>query len=111
MVENPDILQTISKHPEKRPTMVIGFAAETESLIENAVKKQAKKGCDWIIANNVGEEEVFGASTNHVFLIQNKSTVEEWPSMDKQAVACEIVNKIVKELNHDKKNSNSPQAT
>lgn len=110
MVENPDILRTISQHPDKRPTLVIGFAAETENLIENAIKKQAKKGCDWILANNVGEEDIFGAATNHVFLLENKDTITEWSPMDKEAVATELTNKIVKELKNDTENTNCPKA-
>jgi phosphopantothenoylcysteine decarboxylase/phosphopantothenate--cysteine ligase len=71
LVENPDILATISKLTDKRPPLVIGFAAETEHLIDNAKSKLARKGCDWIVANDVSPASgVMGGDRNTVHLIR-----------------------------------------
>lgn len=87
LVENPDILKTISKRVENRPILVIGFAAETENVIAQATKKLESKGCDWIVANDVSPEGgVFGGERNAVHLI-TKSQVQSWPEMTKDAVA------------------------
>ena len=70
LVENPDILATISKLKDKRPPLVIGFAAETEHLIDNAKAKLARKGCDWIVANDVSPATgVMGGDRNTVHLL------------------------------------------
>lgn len=92
--ENPDILQTIAKH-KNRPALVIGFAAETENLIDNAKAKLDKKSCDWIIANNVGDNDVFGTDQNHVTLV-TKTHTQEWALADKQTIARDIVQEIIK---------------
>jgi phosphopantothenoylcysteine decarboxylase/phosphopantothenate--cysteine ligase len=98
LVENPDVLAAIAQH-KKRPTLVIGFAAETEKLIEHARAKLKSKGCDWIVANDVSPETgVFGGSSNKVHLI-TKSGVEDWPSQSKQSVADGLVRKIADTLN------------
>lgn len=86
--ENPDILQTISKS-KLRPQVVVGFAAETENVIENAKAKLTKKACDLIIANDVSEG-VFGADKNAVHLV-SKSGVETWPQLSKAEVATRII--------------------
>ena len=86
--ENPDILQTISKS-KLRPQVVVGFAAETENVIENAKAKLTKKACDLIIANDVSEG-VFGADKNVVHLV-SKSGVETWPQLSKAEVATRVV--------------------
>lgn len=91
--ENPDILQTIATH-KNRPALVIGFAAETENLIDNAKAKLDKKSCDWIIANNVGDNDVFGTDQNHVTLV-TKTNTQEWPPADKQTIARDIVQEII----------------
>ena len=105
LVENPDILATISKLTEKRPPLVIGFAAETEHLIENAKAKIARKGCDWIVANDVSPSTgVMGGDRNTVHLLtrdgQDSSgdniTVDSWPVMTKEQVATELVARIAK---------------
>jgi len=93
MVENPDILRTLSHHA-RRPALVVGFAAETEKLIENAQIKLERKGCDWIIANHVGENTVFGADDNHISLVTAQA-VTEWPPASKDAIARDIAAKIV----------------
>ena len=103
LVENPDILATISKLKDKRPPLVIGFAAETEHLIHNAKAKIARKGCDWIVANDVSPETgVMGGDRNTVHLLtrddDNKIGVDSWPVMTKEQVATELVAKIAKKI-------------
>ena len=87
-VENPDILQTISKG-KMRPKLVVGFAAETEKVLEHAKAKLEKKGCDLIIANDVSHG-VFGTNKNAVHLVSN-SGVETWPELSKAEVAQRIM--------------------
>jgi phosphopantothenoylcysteine decarboxylase/phosphopantothenate--cysteine ligase len=87
LVENPDILKTVSKRVRGRPQLVIGFAAETENVIPHAMKKLKSKGCDWIVANDVSPEGgVFGGNRNTVHLI-TKGEVQSWPEMAKEEVA------------------------
>ena len=96
--ENPDILKTLSQLDSNRPDLVVGFAAETENLLNNAVKKRKNKGCDWILANDVSESTgVFGGEHNLVHLITDKGS-EEWPLISKDDVAIRLVEKIVKEI-------------
>lgn len=83
--ENPDILATLSKPGRKRPKLVIGFAAETEKVEEHARAKIAKKGCDWIVANDVSGD-VMGGDQNQVLLI-TRDSAEAWPRMAKEEVA------------------------
>ncbi len=86
-VENPDVLKTIAKRASKRPKLVVGFAAETENLVDNASEKLKKKGCDLIVANDVSRERgVFGGDQNTVHLV-SASGVESWGLMSKQDVA------------------------
>ncbi len=84
LVENPDILATIAKRKQDRPRLVIGFAAETENLIVNATLKLARKGCDWIVANDVSPATgVMGGDRNTVHLITRvgkETQVDSWPS-------------------------------
>jgi phosphopantothenoylcysteine decarboxylase/phosphopantothenate--cysteine ligase len=98
LVENPDILATISKLDDKRPKLVIGFAAETEHLIENAKAKFARKGCDWIVANDVSPATgVMGGDRNAVHLLTRDThgiKVDSWPVMTKEEVASALVAKI-----------------
>jgi phosphopantothenoylcysteine decarboxylase/phosphopantothenate--cysteine ligase len=100
MVENPDILATISKLPDQRPPLVIGFAAETEHLIDNAKAKLARKGCDWIVANDVSPATgVMGGDRNTVHLLMRDGTdisIDSWPVMTKEQVATELVARIAK---------------
>lgn len=92
--ENPDILKAISNAGVARPNLVVGFAAETENLITNAKAKLARKGCDWILANNVSAETgVFGGDANTLHLV-TASTVETWPTMNKIAAAEQLANRI-----------------
>ena len=94
LIENPDILAHLAHHPKHRPTLVIGFAAETEAVLENAAKKRKNKGCDWIIANDVSNNLAFGSDENKVTLITAKEQ-ESWPLMSKVAVAEKIIEKII----------------
>lgn len=94
LAENPDILATLSRHPQHRPRLVVGFAAETESLLDNARSKLERKGCDWIVANDVGPETgTFGGSRNTVSLVTGDG-VETWPELDKREVARRLVERI-----------------
>jgi phosphopantothenoylcysteine decarboxylase/phosphopantothenate--cysteine ligase len=89
--ENPDILKTISHH-NNRPSLVIGFAAETDNVSEHAKTKLNKKGCDWILANDVSGD-VMGGDHNQIHFISNQG-VNTWPSMDKKSVADELTRNI-----------------
>ena len=92
--QNPDILATLSATSPKRPRLVVGFAAETENLIENAQSKLAKKRCDWVVANYIAEANpVFGADENQVYFVTS-GKVEEWPRMGKDDVARELAGRI-----------------
>lgn len=91
LVENPDILATISRHPGLRPPLVVGFAAETEAVIEHARAKLARKGCDIIVANDVSPETgVMGGDRNTVHLV-SPETVETWPDLPKSEVARRLI--------------------
>tara|TARA_B000000475_G_scaffold70469_1_gene56481 strand:- start:1523 stop:2716 length:1194 start_codon:yes stop_codon:yes gene_type:complete len=92
--ENVDILKSIGTRNSKRPKLVIGFAAETNNLIENATKKLNSKGSDWIIANDVSNGKVIGKSHNEICLISNRG-VENWPEMTKSDVAKKLSQRIV----------------
>lgn len=96
LTETPDILATLSKPGKRRPKLVIGFAAETEKVEEHARAKIAKKGCDWIVANDVSGD-VMGGADNQVLLI-TKEKVESWPLMTKHAVAQKLVAEIAQAL-------------
>ena len=99
MTENPDILASIGHHP-KRPQLVVGFAAETQDLLENARKKLDKKGADWIVANDVTEENgisVMGGDHNLPRIV-TRDGIEGWPQMSKQDVAEKLAQKIVEAL-------------
>jgi phosphopantothenoylcysteine decarboxylase/phosphopantothenate--cysteine ligase len=102
LVENPDILATISKLHDKRPPLVIGFAAETENLIDNAKAKLKRKGCDWILANDVSPASgVMGGDRNTVHVLTrngNDINVDSWPVMTKQQVATALVARIAHSL-------------
>ena len=94
LVENPDILATLSKAGNRRPKLVVGFAAETENVVANAQAKRAKKGCDWILANDVSPASgVFGGESNTIHLV-NESGVEDWPAMTKRDVGDRLARRI-----------------
>ena len=91
LTENPDILATIARREHDRPPLVVGFAAETEAVVDHARKKLAKKGCDLIVANDVSPETgVMGGDQNTVHLVTAEG-VETWPTLDKDEVARRLV--------------------
>jgi len=95
--ENPDILATVSALPKnKRPQLVIGFAAETEQLIEHATQKRLRKKCDWIVANDVSGD-VMGADHNQVVLIR-ETDMDPWPKLSKKQTAQKLAAAIADEL-------------
>jgi phosphopantothenoylcysteine decarboxylase/phosphopantothenate--cysteine ligase len=96
LVENPDILATLSKKTKKRPALVIGFAAETDNVEANARAKIAKKGCDWIVANDVSGD-VMGGNDNQVMLI-TRDGAQSWPLMSKDLVARKLAAEIAAAL-------------
>jgi phosphopantothenoylcysteine decarboxylase/phosphopantothenate--cysteine ligase len=102
LVENPDILASVSKLNEQRPPLVIGFAAETENLIDNAKAKLARKGCDWIVANDVSPATgVMGGDRNTVHLLTREGAdirIESWPVMTKEEVAAALVARIAETI-------------
>jgi phosphopantothenoylcysteine decarboxylase/phosphopantothenate--cysteine ligase len=94
LTENPDILATISSH-QMRPQLVIGFAAETHNIVSYAEEKRIRKGCDWILANDVGgEEPVFGADENRIHFITEKGA-KTWPRMSKHNIADALCREII----------------
>ena len=95
VVENPDILATVSALSAGRPPLVVGFAAETESVLDHARRKIARKGCDLLVANDVSPEGgVMGGTRNTVHLIARDGSVETWPTLDKDEVARRLVERL-----------------
>jgi len=98
LIENPDILLQISQLTKNRPYLVIGFAAETQDLIKNAQAKLSKKGCDWIMANDVSPETgTFGSEKNTIHII-SKDGVEAWPTLTKEIIGQKISIRIAEFL-------------
>ena len=98
MVENPDILQTLSNTQNTRPHLVVGFAAETENVVANAQDKLARKGCDWIVANDVSPDTgTFAGDANTIHLI-SANGVEHWPSLSKAEVGERLADRIANVL-------------
>jgi phosphopantothenoylcysteine decarboxylase/phosphopantothenate--cysteine ligase len=96
--ENPDILKSVSRMPKGRPTLVVGFAAETNDVVENASAKRLRKGCDWIVANDVSPATgIMGGQENAVILISDQGA-EEWPRMGKDEVAVRLAARIATAL-------------
>jgi phosphopantothenoylcysteine decarboxylase/phosphopantothenate--cysteine ligase len=96
--ENPDILATVSHRVEARPRLVIGFAAETHDVVEHATAKRARKGCDWILANDVSHATgIMGGTENAVTLITGEGA-ETWPRMGKTDVARQLADRIAQVL-------------
>ena len=101
LVENPDILRTLAGHA-RRPRLVIGFAAETGDLEALARAKLARKGCDWILANDVSAGTgVFGGERNRILLLTGPGPAEPWPELDKLAVAHRLAERIAAALGGD----------
>lgn len=94
LIENPDILTIVARRELMRPPLVIGFAAETEHIIENARVKLDRKGCDWMVANDVSPATgIIGGDRNRVHLV-TRDSAESWPEDDKQTVAGNLVARI-----------------
>ena len=94
LTENPDILAAIAGAGEKRPKLVIGFAAETEDIVAHATEKLSRKGCDWMLANDVScGTGTFGGDFNEIHLV-SKDGVENWPVMSKFGVADQLASRI-----------------
>ena len=101
LVENPDILATVSHAKRNRPRLVIGFAAETEDVVANARAKLERKGCDWIVANDVSPETgIMGGDRNSVHLVTEQG-LESWPPQSKEEVARLLVARIASALAGD----------
>ena len=97
LAANPDILATLSKGA-RRPSLVIGFAAETDNVIQHAQEKRARKGCDWIVANDVSPGTgIMGGEKNTVHLI-TANAIEDWPEMDKKDVGSRLAARIAETL-------------
>ncbi len=98
LTENPDILAAVAQRKSKRPALVIGFAAETEKIVEHAKAKLARKGCDWILANDVSPSSgVMGGDINTIHLV-TKNAVETWPPQSKEEVAAALIKRIAAAL-------------
>ena len=96
--ENPDILAQVSQMKAGRPKLVIGFAAETDDVLAQATAKRARKGCDWIVANDVSPATgIMGGAENAVTLISDAG-VEVWPRMEKESVAKRLAELIAEAL-------------
>ncbi|WP_420412918.1 bifunctional phosphopantothenoylcysteine decarboxylase/phosphopantothenate--cysteine ligase CoaBC [Roseibium sp.] len=99
LTENPDILKTVGHHETLRPPLLIGFAAETQDLIKNATSKLERKRADWIVANDVNPETgIMGGDANTIRLVSAEG-VEDWPAMDKKAVARQLIEQAAEVLN------------
>ncbi len=102
LTENPDILAALSAAGARRPRLVIGFAAETHRVCDNAEDKRRRKGCDWIVANDVSPGTgTFGGDDNVVHLIA-AAGIEDWPAMSKRAVAERLADRIADALGRDR---------
>jgi len=97
LVENPDILATIAATGPNRPKLVVGFAAETGDLEMHARAKLARKGCDWIVANDVAEDGIMGGDENEVLLVYPQGT-EAWPRASKTQIAARLATRIAEDL-------------
>jgi phosphopantothenoylcysteine decarboxylase/phosphopantothenate--cysteine ligase len=98
LVANPDILKTLADAGNRRPRLLIGFAAETRDLIQNAIEKREKKGCDWILANDVAPGTgTFGGAENQVHLV-SEAGVEDWEPASKRAIADRLAQRIADHL-------------
>ena len=98
MKENPDILATVSQMGEGRPKLVVGFAAETDDVVAHATAKRTRKGCDWIVANDVSPETgIMGGGENAVTVI-DADGADAWPRATKDQVARRLAARIAEAL-------------
>jgi phosphopantothenoylcysteine decarboxylase / phosphopantothenate---cysteine ligase len=94
LTENPDILATIARRTDDRPALVVGFAAETDAVVDNARKKRLRKGCDWVLANDVSPGSgTFGGDRNTIHLVEANG-VEHWPVLSKREVAARLAERV-----------------
>ncbi len=101
LTENPDILSSIAHRKAERPKLVIGFAAETENVVANAKAKRTRKGCDWILANDVSPQTgIMGGDRNTIELVTARGS-EAWPPQSKEDVAAMLINRIAETLKGD----------
>jgi len=100
LIKNIDILANISKHNSLRPKLTIGFAAETNDLVNNSLKKLEEKNCDWIVTNDVSDKSIgFDSDENQVSIFYKNNTSESLVKMKKSLIAKEIVNRVINKLN------------
>jgi phosphopantothenoylcysteine decarboxylase/phosphopantothenate--cysteine ligase len=98
LIPNPDILATLSRAGPLRPRLVVGFAAETERVVDYAIEKRRRKGCDWIVANDVSPATgIMGGNANEVHLV-TEAGAEAWPRMAKTEVAALLAERIAAAL-------------
>ena len=98
--KNIDILGHISKHNSLRPKIVIGFAAETNNLVENSKKKLSEKNCDWIIANDVSDTSIgFGSDFNEITIFYKDKNFEKIKKMKKSLLADKIIERVISQIN------------
>ena len=96
LAENPDILASIAQRANDRPALVVGFAAETDDVVENARRKRLRKRCDWILANDVSPgTDTFGGDRNTIHLV-DADGIEDWPVMTKREVAARLAERIAR---------------
>jgi phosphopantothenoylcysteine decarboxylase/phosphopantothenate--cysteine ligase len=98
LTENPDILSTIAHRKTQRPKLVIGFAAETENVAANARDKLKRKGCDWILANDVSPQTGIMGGDRNTIQLMTADGVEPWPPLSKEDVAAMLVARIAAAL-------------
>ena len=98
LAENPDILASIAQRGNDRPALVVGFAAETDDVVENARRKRLRKRCDWILANDVSPgTDTFGGDRNTIHLV-DADGIEDWPVMTKREVAARLAERIARQI-------------
>ena len=98
LAENPDILATIARRAEGRPALVVGFAAETEDVTAQASAKRLRKGCDWIVANDVSEGTGIMGGAEHAVTLITETDAEDWPRLPKAEVARRLAERIARHL-------------
>ena len=101
LTQNPDILSSLSQSISNRPRLVVGFAAETGSVVDKALDKLARKKCDWMIANDVSVgTQTFGGTKNTVHIV-DQNGIENWPEMSKESIGDRLADRIANHLNTD----------
>ena len=101
LTQNPDILSSLSQSISNRPRLVVGFAAETGSVVDKALDKLARKKCDWVIANDVSVgTQTFGGTKNTVHIV-DQNGIENWPEMSKESIGDRLADRIANHLNTD----------